>query len=80
MERRVLKGFNLATVENVVKEAFANDKAKTSKDIFSVIAKAIGNKEGGENQVRETFNCIPFSTLAFNPPIRPYLTHQLNHI
>lgn len=38
MERRVLKGFNLSTVDTVIKEAFQNQQSK-SKDFFSVIAK-----------------------------------------
>nr|XP_040566985.1 LOW QUALITY PROTEIN: transient receptor potential protein-like [Lepeophtheirus salmonis] len=43
MERRVLKGFNIATVDTILKEAFADEKNKGS-DIFKVIAKVIGNK------------------------------------
>jgi hypothetical protein len=43
-ERRILKGFNISSVDNVLKEAFANQKDAKSKDFFKVIAKAIGNK------------------------------------
>ncbi len=43
-ERRILKGFNISSVDNVLKEAFANQKDAQTKDFFKVIAKAIGNK------------------------------------
>jgi len=43
-ERRILKGFNISSVDNVLKEAFANQKDAKTKDFFKVIAKAIGNK------------------------------------
>ncbi len=49
MERRVLKGFNISTVDSVLKEAFANQKAKNT-DFFRVVAKAIGNKNQQQNQ------------------------------
>ena len=45
MERRVLKGFNLSTVDTVIKEAFEREGGRKS-DFFSVIAKAIGSKTG----------------------------------
>jgi hypothetical protein len=43
-ERRILKGFNISSVDNVLKEAFANQKDAKTQDFFKVIAKAIGNK------------------------------------
>ncbi len=36
LERRVLKGFNIAQVDTVLKEAFEREKPK-SKDFFKVI-------------------------------------------
>jgi hypothetical protein len=46
-QRRILKGFNINTVDNAIKEAFANPKSD-KKDFFKVVAKAIGNKDKGE--------------------------------
>ena len=43
-ERRILKGFNISSVDSVLKEAFANQKETKTQDFFKVIAKAIGNK------------------------------------
>ena len=45
-QRRILKGFNINTVESALAEAFTNAKdAEKSKDFFKVLAKAIGNKD-----------------------------------
>lgn len=44
-ERRILKGFNISSVDNVLHEAFANQEDGKSKEFFKVIAKAIGNKK-----------------------------------
>lgn len=43
-ERRIRKGFNISTVDNVIKEAFSSTGGSKNKDFFKVIAKAIGNK------------------------------------
>ena len=42
-ERRIMKGFNITSVDSVLKEAFANQKETKTQDFFKVIAKAIGN-------------------------------------
>eukprot|EP00095_Tigriopus_kingsejongensis_P010280 snap_masked-scaffold474_size162001-processed-gene-0.5 protein:Tk10280 transcript:snap_masked-scaffold474_size162001-processed-gene-0.5-mRNA-1 annotation:"trp channel protein" len=42
-ERRIRKGFNISTVDVVIKEAFNNNPHAKEKDFFKVIAKAIGN-------------------------------------
>ena len=46
-QRRILKGFNINTVESALAEAFTNAKndGEKSKDFFKVVAKAIGNKD-----------------------------------
>ena len=46
-QRRILKGFNINTVESALEEAFTNAKndGEKSKDFFKVVAKAIGNKD-----------------------------------
>ena len=43
-QRRILKGFNINTVDGALREAFATDGAKT-KDFFKVVAKAISSKD-----------------------------------
>ena len=43
MERRLMKDFQIGTVETAVKEAFA--EADGGKDVFSRLAKAMGKKE-----------------------------------
>ena len=42
-QRRILKGFNISTVDIAIREAFAND-GKKSGDFFKTIAQAISNK------------------------------------
>lgn len=46
-QRRILKGFNINTVDTAIREAFAQDDAK-NKDFFKVVAKAITNKDKSE--------------------------------
>lgn len=43
-QRRILKGFNINTVETAIRESLANEKGE-KKDFFKVVAKAIGNKD-----------------------------------
>ena len=43
-QRRILKGFNISTVDIAIREAFAKDGEKS--DFFKTIAKAISNKSG----------------------------------
>ena len=45
-QRRILKGFNINTVDTAIREAFANAKDnENKKDFFKVVANAIGNKD-----------------------------------
>ena len=57
MERRVLKGFNINTVD-MLKEAFSTEEAK-NKDFFSVIAKTIGNKDKDSSEVKKAIAASP---------------------
>ena len=46
-QRRILKGFNISTVDIAIREAFAKDANTGEKaDFFKTIAKAISNKSG----------------------------------
>ena len=45
-QRRILKGFNISTVDIAIREAFANDGSKKSGDFFKTIAQAISQKSG----------------------------------
>ena len=46
-QRRILKGFNISTVDIAIREAFAKDATTGEKtDFFKTIAKAISNKSG----------------------------------
>jgi transient receptor potential cation channel subfamily C protein 4 len=58
MERRVLKGFNISTVDDMLKEAFSGEEAK-SKDFFSVIAKTIGNKDKDSDRLKAAIAASP---------------------
>jgi len=64
-ERRILKGFNISSVDNVLKEAFANQKDAKSKDFFKVIAKAIGNKT--KNSVRYNSSLQYIKNISYKP-------------
>ena len=57
-ERRILKGFNISSVDNVLKEAFANQKDAKTQDFFKVIAKAIGNKNRHHNDHRSSIRLV----------------------
>ena len=43
-QRRILKGFNINTVDGAIREAFAKN-GNPSKDFFKTIAKAISSKK-----------------------------------
>ncbi len=60
LERRVLKGFNISTVDGMLKEAFADEEAK-NKDFFSVIARTIGNKDKDEDSLKAAIAASPTS-------------------
>ena len=42
-QRRILKGFNINTVDNAIREAFESEGK--SKDFFKVVANAISTKD-----------------------------------
>ena len=44
-QRRILKGFNINTVDGAIREAFASKNGNPSKDFFKTIAKAISSKK-----------------------------------
>ncbi len=44
-QRRILKGFNINTVDTALREAFAKDGGAKPKDFFKVVAKAISSKD-----------------------------------
>ena len=68
-QRRILKGFNINTVDGAIREAFASKNGNPSKDFFKTIAKAISSKK--ESKLCQLFGCfilywlLDFSWLLF---------------
>ena len=61
-QRRILKGFNINTVDDTIKAAFAKNGNQT-KDFFKTIAKAITSKKESKSSCfffEENFNNIIF--------------------
>ena len=55
-QRRILKGFNINTVDGAIREAFASKNENQSKDFFKTIAKAISSKK--ESKLCQPFGCF----------------------
>ena len=51
-QRRILKGFNISTVDIAIREAFAKDSGEKS-DFFKTIAKAISNKKKSSEEGKD---------------------------
>ena len=63
-QRRILKGFNINTVDGAIREAFASKNGNPSKDFFKTIAKAISSKKESKCQP-EIFTFL--TTRLFSP-------------
>ena len=67
-QRRILKGFNINTVETAIRESLANEKG-AKKDFFKVVAKAIGNK--GRSKFFYYFLSKDFEPIHLADNVRP---------
>uniref|UniRef100_A0A182PV03 Transient receptor ion channel domain-containing protein n=1 Tax=Anopheles epiroticus TaxID=199890 RepID=A0A182PV03_9DIPT len=67
MERRILKDFQIGFVEGILQDTFATPSEKPA-DVFSTIAKAIGNKSSTKKKKPEDWNAlVRRSTVARDP-------------
>uniref|UniRef100_A0A182KCS2 Transient receptor ion channel domain-containing protein n=1 Tax=Anopheles christyi TaxID=43041 RepID=A0A182KCS2_9DIPT len=67
MERRILKDFQIGFVEGLLQDTFASPSEKPA-DVFSTIAKAIGNKSSTKKKKPEDWNAlVRRSTVARDP-------------
>uniref|UniRef100_A0A182LT00 Transient receptor ion channel domain-containing protein n=1 Tax=Anopheles culicifacies TaxID=139723 RepID=A0A182LT00_9DIPT len=67
MERRILKDFQIGFVEGILQDTFSTPSEKPA-DVFSTIAKAIGNKSSTKKKKPEDWNAlVRRSTVARDP-------------
>uniref|UniRef100_A0AAG5DVM5 Transient receptor ion channel domain-containing protein n=1 Tax=Anopheles atroparvus TaxID=41427 RepID=A0AAG5DVM5_ANOAO len=67
MERRILKDFQIGFVEGILQDTF-NAATEKPADVFSTIAKAIGNKSSTKKKKPEDWNAlVRRSTVARDP-------------
>ncbi|XP_058063858.1 transient receptor potential protein isoform X2 [Anopheles bellator] len=67
MERRILKDFQIGFVEGILQDTFSSPGEKPA-DVFSTIAKAIGNKASTKKKKPEDWNAlVRRSTVARDP-------------